>query len=362
MQKDSPTVFVGMSGGVDSSVTALLLKEAGYTVVGAFIRGWYPPFLTCTWKEDRRDAMRVAAELGIDFVTINAEDVYKDQVVEYLINEYRHGRTPNPDVMCNKYVKFGVFYERTRELGADYIATGHYARNAVCSQGTKTIAQAKDYNKDQTYFLWPLTEDVRDHALFPLGDMTKSEVREKAHRYGLVTADKRDSQGVCFLGEISMKEFLAQYISSEEGDVLDTDGRVIGRHPGALFFTLGERRGFTITEKTPHDRPRFVVKKDLSHNTITVSERDAQLTEQFSKTEYALTDVNWMCEVTDGEELEARFRHHGKLLPVTVSNADENNVRVHFKEPQTTLAAGQSVVLYRGENCVGGGICDMLVE
>lgn len=348
-----------MSGGVDSSVSALLLKEAGYRVVGAFIRGWYPPFLTCSWKEDRRDAMRVAADLGIEFTTIDAEEAYKKHVVDYMIEEYKRGRTPNPDVMCNRHVKFGVFSKEARTRGADFIATGHYAAIGSCD-GEPTLAFSKDTQKDQTYFLWTLSNDVLKHILFPLGDLTKNEVREKATQHGLVTANKGESQGVCFLGEVSMKDFLSHYVDAREGDVLDEHGTVIGSHPGALFFTLGERRGFTITQKTPEDKPRFVVEKDIETNTITVSTRDTSSLNCFARSEYLLEDMNWTCDVKSGDTLQARFRHRGELLDITLAEKYPDTARISFEEPQTTLAPGQSVVLYRDNICVGGGVCGML--
>ncbi len=338
-------VFVGVSGGVDSSVSLALLRDQGYDVVGCFIKTWQPDFVTCTWKEERRDAMRVCAHLGVPFMMIDAETEYRDLVGEYFINEYRAGRTPNPDVMCNKEIKFGVFYKKARELGADFIATGHYAQ----SKGGQLLAGA-DKAKDQSYFLWTLTREILEHTLFPIGHLQKSEVRKLADKYGLLTADKKDSQGVCFLGPIDMKEFLSHYIDKKRGDVLDIEGKSIGHHDGALFFTLGERHGFTITRKSSDDARLYVIDRDLKANTITVGDKSDNTTSNLSS-EIRLENINWIVRPENDKKYSARIRYQQPLQTCRIQDD-----KVFFDNPQESVSSGQSVVVYDGEACLGGGI------
>ncbi len=343
-----------MSGGVDSSASAALLKEAGHEVTGVFIKTWHPEFLTCTWREERQDAMAVCATLGIPLLTCDLEDVYKREVADYMIEEYRRGRTPNPDVMCNQHVKFGAFFRWAIEQGAEMIATGHYAR--VVHGNPSTLHAGVDQTKDQSYFLWTLPQDVLSRVMFPVGSMKKTEVREVATRFGLSVAQKKDSQGVCFLGEVDMKEFLKRFIDVTPGDVLDEEGIVIGTHDGALLYTFGERHGFTVTKKTPHDGPRYVIAKDIEKNTITVSqaphEAPAALTTQLS-----LDTTNWVRGVPprNGEKLSCRFRYRQPLTPCTV-NIDREGTKVLFETPVSFTTPGQSLVLYDGDECLGGGI------
>jgi len=246
------TVFVGISGGVDSAVSAALLQKDGYDVVGVFIRTWHPEFLKCNEEEERRDAMRVAAHLDIPFLTFDLEDVYKREVGDYMIREYKSGRTPNPDVMCNKEVKFGAFLKKALAMGADYIATGHYAQNFGCwtpairvSNTRKEdfqLTRGKDSSKDQSYFLWTLTQRQLAKILFPIGHLRKQGVRKLAKKFKLPVAEKKDSQGICFLGPVDLKEFLRHYIKEKKGKVVNERGEVIGHHNGAEFSTLGARR------------------------------------------------------------------------------------------------------------------------
>lgn len=355
MKNKQKKVFIGLSGGVDSSVAALLLKKEGYDVTGVFIQGWYPDFLECDWKDDRRDAMRVAASLNIPFLTIDAEEAYKTEVVDYMISEYKKGRTPNPDIMCNRHVKFGVFYEKAMELGADFIATGHYAQVEHNDKGV-TLKAGIDLEKDQSYFLWNVPAEALRKTVFPLGHLTKNEVRKIATDNDLITADKKDSQGICFLGKVSMKDFLSHYVTNERGDVLDVQGKVIGYHPGALLFTIGERRGFTITKKGTDDHPKFVVSKDVEANTITVAEKEEESYQDFLKKEAFLESVNWISRSPQNdEELEVRYRHRQKLVSARVSK-EGAGWKVKFSEPQESLAPGQSLVLHSNEVCLGGGI------
>lgn len=351
-------VYVGMSGGVDSSVSAALLKQAGYDVTGVFIKVWQPDWLECTWKEDRRDAMRVAAHLGIPFVTLDLEAEYKKDVVDYMIAEYKAGRTPNPDVMCNRYVKFGGFYEWAMKEGADFVATGHYAQ--IQKDPSKTddadsfsMRMSVDRNKDQTYFLWTLTANQLSKTLFPVGGMEKQEVRSLARKFALPTAEKKDSQGLCFIGKIDVKEFLSHYIAPKKGFVLDLEGESIGEHDGAFFYTIGERRGFLVTKKTPYDEPYYVVAKDIEANTITVSNKTAEGALPYARTEVVIKEVNWnQGKIPVEKQLHARSRYREALQPITFS--DQHTLR--FEKPQSTLSPGQSVVVYDGETCLGGGI------
>lgn len=350
-------VFVGMSGGVDSSVAALLLKEAGFDVTGVFIQGWYPDFLECNWKDDRRDAMRVAAMLDIPFLTIDAGEHYKEKVVDYMVYEYSRGRTPNPDIMCNRHVKFGVFFDEAMKRGADFIATGHYARVDRDGVGTLRLRAGVDTEKDQSYFLWNVPKEALAKTLFPLGEMEKASVRAIAREAGLVTADKKDSQGICFLGKVSMKDFLEHYFPPRRGEVLDADGNNVGYHEGALFFTLGERRGFTITKKGADDSPRFVIAKDIEANTITVSERESDAYENAKKNEVMIESTNWLSdEPKENEKLSVRYRHRQSLREAKLKRGASDEWVAVFNEPQETVSPGQSLVLYRGDECLGGGI------
>lgn len=348
------TVFVGLSGGVDSAVSAALLKQEGYDVVGVFMKTWHPDFLPCTWREDRMDAMRVAAHLGVPFLTFDLEEAYKKGVAEYLIREYAAGRTPNPDVMCNKEVKFGAFLTRARAAGADFVATGHYARRVVDQKtGTVHLMQGVDRSKDQSYFLWTLGQEELAHALFPIGDREKFAVRALAKKFGLPNAERKDSQGVCFIGELDMKAFLKHFIETKPGVVLDTSGSAIGMHDGAVFYTIGERHGFTITAKTAHDRPYYVVAKDHAANTITVAHEVRSSVG--SHTEVSLEQVHWIIGPPGADEkLHAHIRYHGEDISCRVA-PQGTTATVSFAAP-LRIASGQSVVFYRGAECIGGGV------
>ena len=345
-------VFVGLSGGVDSSVSAALLKEQGHDVTGVFIKTWHPDFLSCTWKDDRLDAMRVAAHLDIPFVTLDLEEEYKKNVADYMIEEYKLGRTPNPDVMCNKNVKFGGFLKYALANGADFVATGHYARNDKTT--TYRLFEGVDKNKDQSYFLWTLTQDQLQHILFPVGDIPKPEVRKLAEKYELPTATKKDSQGVCFLGKLDMTEFLEHYVPKKRGDVLNEVGEIIGWHDGAVFHTLGSRHGFTITKKTTSDSPYFVVSKDLTANTITVAHKEEGSLSATGSRQLHLKNVNWISGVPSTEKkFSAKIRYRGEHLPCKVIDTT-----VEFAEKIEPVAPGQSIVIFDGEECLGGGVLE----
>jgi tRNA-uridine 2-sulfurtransferase len=337
-------VFVGLSGGVDSSVTAALLKEAGALVHGVFIQGWYPPYLSCTWREDRADAMRVAAHLGIPFATFDAAEEYKKFVIDYLLSEYKAGRTPNPDIMCNREVKFGAFYRYALTHGADYVATGHYAQNK-----NGMIARGIDADKDQSYFLWAVPSAQLQHILFPLGAFTKAKVRELAEKYTLPTAAKKDSQGICFLGTVSIDEFLAHEFSIEKGKSFTQDGTYVGEHHGAMLYTLGEK----IALEGASSGPWYVVAKDIEKNTVIVAHAAEP---QRSPGTIALSSVNYFAHIDTKKKYTAQYRYHGPRIEISV-NQDTNSCALltALREP---IAKGQSLVIYDGDVVVGGGIIE----
>lgn len=341
-------VFVGMSGGVDSSLSAALLLEQGYDVTGVFIKVWQPDFIECTWKEDRLDAMRVASQLGIPFVTLDLESEYKQGVIDYMIEEYRAGRTPNPDVMCNREVKFGAFWKWAKEQGADYVATGHYA----ITDGEHLMV-SEDKSKDQTYFLWTLAKEDLSHILFPVGHMKKDEVRVEAAKRGLYTSGKKDSQGLCFIGTIDLKTLLKEYIAQKKGDVVNEKGEIIGSHDGVVFYTIGERRGFTVTRKGADDAPYYVVGKDIHANTLVVSH---QKPESDSRGSIALEQVSFVGRVPEeGCLYDARGRYRAPLAKISLHRAN-GTWEAKVREGEMLRAPGQSLVIYDGDACLGGGI------
>ena len=350
----SKTVFVGLSGGVDSSVAAALLKKDGYKVVGVFIRTWQPDFIACSFREDRLDAMRVAAHLDIPFLECDAEKVYKRAVADYMIDEYKKGRTPNPDVMCNREIKFGVFWDFAKSHGADFIATGHYAQIE-----NKKLKKAADPSKDQSYFLYRLTNNDLAHVLFPIGHLLKTEVRKLAQKFTLPTAVKKDSQGICMLGDLDLKQFLSHYIPAARGDVLNESGEVVGYHEGALFLTLGERHGFTVTKKTPNDERYYIVAKDTEKNTITVSfEKNSGSAHSGLTGELVIERLSSIAEKPiTGKKYTAQVRYHGDFLFCELKDIKDEGAMVIFDKP-VLAAPGQSVVLYENDICIGGGIIE----
>lgn len=344
-----------MSGGVDSSVSAYLLKKAGYDVTGVFIRVWQPEGGACTWKDERRDAMRVAAYLDIPFVTLDLRDAYKKGVVDYMISGYKLGRTPNPDVMCNRQVKFGAFWDWAKAEGADYIATGHYAR-VVDGE----LLEGKDAQKDQSYFLWTLEKEELVHVLFPVGHLQKSEVREIGKKAGIPVFDKKDSQGVCFIGHINMKEFLKGYIETHTGDVLDTQGNVVGSHEGALLYTIGERHGFTLFKQKTDQKRVYIIEKDIERNTLvvsdTVSALDTDVSSGGSQTTIELTHTVLRTDIETEKDIECRTRYRQKRIKVSfVEKNLTGGLTITLAENQLT-SSGQSLVLYSGDRCLGGGV------
>ena len=340
-------VYVGMSGGVDSSLTAALLVERGYDVTGVYMKNWTQdmPGMRCPWADDLADAKRVAVQLGIDFKVFDFENDYKQKVVDYMIDEYRNGRTPNPDIMCNQEVKFKLFLETALEEGADMIATGHYAR---VKDGV--LLQAADTNKDQTYFLYRVTGEALVKTLFPLGDFTKPEVREMAEKRGLYTAAKKDSQGICFVGKIGIREFLSQYVDQKPGSVIDKNtGKVLGQHDGAIFYTLGQRHGLDVGGGLPY----YVVGKDMDKNEVYVTTdlNDVALW----KTDINISNVHWINDAPAAGNYQIRVRHRAKLVQANLSY-EADGVRLKLANTERAVTPGQSVVIYDGAICLGGGI------
>lgn len=354
-----------MSGGVDSSLSAFLLKEKGYDITGVFIKVWHPDFLECDWKKERNDAMRICAQLNIPFLTFDFEKEYKKEVADYMIEEYKKGRTPNPDVMCNKNIKFGAFLNKAKEMGADMIATGHYARLGRENTGTKTqntkLLAGVDKEKDQSYFLWTLNQEQLKHTLFPVGGLEKSEVREIAKKNGLITAEKKDSQGVCFIGKIQMKEFLKNFIDEKKGNVLNEKGEIVGHHEGAFFYTIGQRHGFKITKKKPDEKPYYIISKNIDDNTITVSESSEKESSLFNSDKVEIQNINWISENKPDKNKKylGRIRYRQLLQRCSVKYENEKTF-VIFEEKQRAVALGQSVVLYDEEECLGGGVVENL--
>lgn len=346
------TVFVGLSGGVDSSVAALRLIKAGYRVVGVFIKVWHPEWLVCNWQQERLDAMRVAAKLGIPFLTCNAELEYEQEVAKHFISEYKKGRTPNPDVMCNQQVKFGAFLKFALAQGADYIATGHYAQVLKTTAGIE-LHRGTDAQKDQSYFLWTLTEEQLKHVLFPIGLSRKSTVRKEAAISGLPTASKPDSQGICFLGQIDIREFLSHYIDLNPGAVLDENAIEIGHHQGALLYTQGQRHGFTINSKETARQPHYVVSRNLEANTVTVSTEPLRLT---AGTAFQLEELNPLRPLRPGQIVEFQTRYRQTPALGRISNVRARKAVITVDTPQDLPVSGQSCVLYEGSLMLGGGI------
>lgn len=364
-------IFVGVSGGVDSSVSAYLLKKQGHDVHGVYIKPWSPPWLPCTWVAEKRDAMRVCAALDIPFHFLDGSEAYKQSVAEYMIDEYRVGRTPNPDVLCNRVIKFGLMWEYAKSNGADAIATGHYAQIHMMAEpsrvdnigsdtgmkidldparNTPLLRRGADDGKDQSYFLWMLKRDELEHIEFPIGQLKKTRVREIAKDAGLPTAEKKDSQGICFLGQIDLKDFLRQYITEKEGDVVDERGLIVGAHHGVWFYTVGERHGFTITEPTANRRPYYVIGKDMEKNRLIVSKNPDAIARGATIT-VKLRNFNWLIQPSWEKTYTVQIRYHGVRLKASVSNQQTVTI-----DGESIVPFGQSIVVYDGDTVVGGGI------
>lgn len=351
-------VVVGISGGVDSSVAAYLLKKQGHEVIGLFMINWEEKDGQCTAEADFEDVKRVCNKLGIPYFSVNYAKEYYDRVFKYFLDEYKKGRTPNPDVLCNREIKFGPFLEQARRLGADMIATGHYAKK-IEKDGKFYLAKALDDNKDQSYFLNQLSQKQLASVIFPLADIEKPEVRKIAKELGLSTAEKKDSTGICFIGERNFKKFLKEFLPAQPGNIVDLNGNVVGKHDGLMYYTLGQRRGLNIGGKAGGNGERwFVVKKDLGKNELVVSQGEGK--ELFSNGLFAI-EMNFIPERPKENVFEcfAKFRYRQPDQKVKVKIIDDKRIQVDFEKPQRAITPGQFVVLYDEKGiCLGGGIID----
>jgi len=390
-------VVVGLSGGVDSSVSAYLLKEQGYEVIGLFMKNWHDDSVTisdeCPWLDDSNDAMMVADKLGIPFQTVDLSEQYKERIVDYMFNEYEKGRTPNPDVLCNREIKFDVFMKIALSLGADYVATGHYCRKGEFEKDGETIYQllsGKDNNKDQSYFLCQLTQDQLSKTLFPIGDLQKSEVRKIAAKQNLITAEKKDSQGLCFIGKVRLPDFLQQKLKPKEGVIVEVpaendsyleeeinfnskmeelkhltkkfnyqlaDGKVVGKHQGAHYFTKGQRKGLAVGG-TPE--PLFVIDTDVSENVIYTGQGKDHPGIYRQGLFITQDEVHWIrrdLAIDNDEEMKvkARIRYRQPLQDARLYQT-ENGMYVIFEEPQASITEGQFVAWYKNEELLGSGV------
>ncbi|PIT90715.1 MAG: tRNA 2-thiouridine(34) synthase MnmA [Candidatus Komeilibacteria bacterium CG10_big_fil_rev_8_21_14_0_10_41_13] len=349
MSNQGKKVIVGLSGGVDSSVSCALLKEQGFEVEAIFMKNWTPKsaaegLLTCPLKADEKDARLVASQLGIKLSVISFEEEYRKEVVDYLFKEYQEGRTPNPDVLCNSRIKFKVFLKKALELGADYVATGHYVRR----EGDQLLKGA-DHNKDQSYFLYQITKEQLQKSLFPVGGYKKPEVRKLAQKFGLATAAKKDSQGICFVGEVAMKELLKTRIKPKKGAIITTEGEKIGEHEGAWYYTIGQRKGIGIGGGIPY----YVASKDLKNNKLIVARGDKD--EALFNLELQAGEIHWICgnepKFPLACQAKIRYRQADQDCEVVKSG---DLLEVRFKEPQRAITPGQFIVFYQDQVCLGG--------
>ncbi|SFE27619.1 tRNA 2-thiouridine(34) synthase MnmA [Alteribacillus iranensis] len=354
-------VIVGMSGGVDSSVTAALLKDQGYEVIGIFMKNWDDTDENgvCTATEDYDDVIKVCNQLDIPYYAVNFEEKYWDHVFTYFLDEYKAGRTPNPDVMCNKEIKFKAFLDHALSLGADYLATGHYAQVRRQEDGFVELVRGTDTNKDQTYFLHQLNQEQLSHVMFPLGHLDKKEVRKIAEEKNLATARKKDSTGICFIGERNFKEFLKNYLPAQSGQMVTPEGEVKGQHDGLMYYTIGQRQGLGIGGA---GEPWFVLDKDLESNTLIVGQgyHHPRL--------YSEGLVASGLHLISGQSMNepitctAKFRYRQPDQEVTVYPEENGETRIIFSEPQRAITPGQSVVLYDGDTCLGGGTIEKALK
>jgi tRNA-specific 2-thiouridylase len=354
MPKRKEKILVAMSGGVDSSVAAALLVRAGYDVTGAFMVNYDAPLSTSgmmesCWLPDYRDALRVAAHIGIPLLKLDFTAEYRKRVLAYLFREYRKGRTPNPDVLCNTFIKFGVWLDEAKRRGFDMLATGHYAQIQPSAIGCQLLA-AKDHNKDQTYFLHQLNQEQLSRVLFPIGDLRKSEVRTLARRFTLPTADKAESMGICFVGEVPMKDFLARHVAPKKGKVVTTAGEAVGEHDGLPLYTIGQRHGFA---QAGGKEPLYVVGKDMRANTLIVGGEDDP---RLYARHIVLDKMHWVSGQAPQFPIhcEVRFRHRQPLSACRVVNKGKRIV-VECRTPQRAVTPGQFAVLYAAGECLGGG-------
>ena len=354
-------VVLGMSGGVDSSVAALVLKEQGYEVIGVFMKNWDEKDENghCSADDDYNDVIAVAEQIGIPYYSVNFVKEYWDRVFEYFLSELKLGRTPNPDVMCNKEIKFKAFLEYAEKLGADYIATGHYARLTTNDKGEKVLLRGVDNNKDQSYFLSGLSQKQLEKVIFPLGEYEKPEIREIALKHNLKTAKKKDSTGICFIGERNFKEFLSKYLPAIPGNIVNIDGKVLGKHTGLMYYTIGQRKGIGLgNSKDGTGEPYFVVAKDMDKNELVVAQGDDSLL--YSKG-LVVHDLNLINDITFPYECSVKFRYRQDDVKAVINKVD-NKYEVIFEKPQKAVTVGQVAVIYNKEICLGGGIIEDIIK
>jgi len=353
MNRKKKKVFVGMSGGVDSSVAAALLKKAGFNVVGVYMRCWTQG-PCCTTHEDERSARLAALHLGIPLYVWNFIDQYRELVIDYMLTGYQQGITPNPDMLCNKEIKFGLFFEKAMKLGADYVATGHYARLSrvrpylVGSDPTMHILKGKDPEKDQSYFLAMIDPEVLERTLFPVGEYTKVQVRNYAKKIGLPNAERKDSQGICFVGKVEIGDFLRLHLPQKIGSIVSASGEVLGQHDGVHYYTIGQRQGLGLA-----GGPYYVAEKDLVANTLIVSRKE----EDVLATEILVQGVNWFSPLEkNAGHIAAKFRYRQEDVLVTLEQKEKNSVLVKPRVPQRAITPGQFAVFYKGDELLGGGV------
>ena len=351
------TVIVGMSGGVDSSVCAALLKEQGYNVIGLFMKNWEETDENgvCQATKDYEDVVKVCDKLDIPYYSVEFIKEYRDNVFKHFVEEYKAGHTPNPDILCNREIKFKVFYDKAMEMGADYLATGHYCRH-VEKEGKHLLVKGDDPGKDQTYFLYTMKEDILKNVLFPVGELQKSEVRAIAEKYDLVTKDKKDSTGICFIGERNFREFLGRYIEFKDGDFKTLDGKVVGRHTGSAYYTIGQRKGLGLGGP---GEPWFVVDKDVKENVVYVVRGENH--EALYKDQLWANELSFVGDRPPvGKKLWAKIRYRQPDQECEIVSINDDEVHVVFKEPQKAVTIRQSIVFYDDMDedrvCIGGGM------
>jgi tRNA-uridine 2-sulfurtransferase len=346
MKQKKKKVFVGMSGGVDSSVAAALLTRAGFDVVGIYMKCWTQGAL-CTTKEDERSARLAASHLAIPLYVLNFIEEYKQKVVEYMLKGYQQGITPNPDIMCNREIKFGLFFNKAMQLGADFVATGHYARIKKTNTGC-ALLKGKDQEKDQSYFLAMVEPETLRRVLFPIGDYQKSQVRAYAKKIGLPNAQRKDSQGICFVGKVQIGDFLRLHLPQKVGSIVLSDGKVLGEHDGAHYFTIGQRQGLGLS-----GGPYYVAKKDIVANTLVVSKEEQDVL----TSEVLVQGINWLVPFEKGMEgISAKFRYRQKDVSVLIEQKGKDCVLAKPSVPQRAITPGQFAVFYRGDQLLGGGV------
>ena len=354
-------VIVGMSGGVDSSVSAYLLQQQGYQVTGLFMKNWEEDDDTeyCSAAADLADAQAVCDKLGIELLTINFAAEYWDNVFEHFLEEYKAGRTPNPDILCNKEIKFKAFLEYAAEdLGADYIATGHYVRRRDIN-GTTQLLRGLDSNKDQSYFLYTLSHDQVAQSLFPVGELEKPEVRRIAEQLGLITAKKKDSTGICFIGERKFRDFLARYLPAKPGPIMTVDGQEISQHDGLMYHTLGQRKGLKIGgTREGSDEPWYVVDKDVENNILIVAQGHEH--PRLMSAGLIAQQLDWVSRepLTQPMRCVVKTRYRQEDIPCTVTPLGDDKISVRFDNPVAAVTPGQSAVFYQDEVCLGGGVIE----